>query len=196
VQAILDEGLVCHLGFVADGTPFVIPTMYGRRGDVVYLHGSPASRMLGAAAGAADVCLTVTLLDGLVMARSVFNHSMNFRSVVVVGRAVEVTDPDEKRLAFEALVEHVCAGRWADARQPTAKELAATLVLRLGLDEASAKVRSGGPKDSEEDLRLPVWAGEVPLRVRPLPPVRHEEVPEDVETPAYASGYTRPGWIP
>ena len=194
VRAILDEGLVCHLGFVADGTPFVMPTMYGRRDDVVYVHGSPASRMLWTAARAADVCLTVTLLDGLVMARSAFSHSMNFRSVVVVGRAVEVTDPDEKRLAFEALVEHVCAGRWAEVRQPSLKELAATLVLRLSLDEASAKVRAGGPKDPEEDLTLPVWAGEVPLRVRPLPPVRHQGLPEGVPTPAYASAYTRSGW--
>jgi nitroimidazol reductase NimA-like FMN-containing flavoprotein (pyridoxamine 5'-phosphate oxidase superfamily) len=194
VRAILDEGLVCHLGFVVDGTPFVMPTMYGRHGEVVYLHGSPASRMLGSAAAAVDVCLTVTLLDGLVLARSAFSHSMNFRSVVVVGRAVEVTDPDEKQVAFEALVEHVCAGRWADARRPSPRELATTLVLRLRLDEASAKVRTGGPRDSEEDLGLPVWAGEVPLRVRPLPPVAHEGVPDGVAAPAYAAAYTRPGW--
>ena len=194
VREILDEGLVCHLGFVVDGTPFVMPTMYGRHGEVLYVHGSPASRMLGAAAGEADVCLTVTLLDGLVLARSAFSHSMNFRSVVVVGRAVEVTDPAEKCLAFQTLVEHVCRGRWADARQPSPRELAATMVLRLGLDEASAKVRTGGPKDSEEDLELPVWAGEVPLRLRPLPPLPHEGVPGAVATPGYAATYTRPGW--
>jgi nitroimidazol reductase NimA-like FMN-containing flavoprotein (pyridoxamine 5'-phosphate oxidase superfamily) len=195
IRAILDEGLVCHLGFAVDGAPFVVPTMYARRGDALYVHGSPASRMLRTAAGPADVCLTVTLLDGLVMARSAFNHSMNFRSVVVVGRAEEVVDPDEKMVAFEALVEHVCRGRWADVRTPSAKELAATMVLRLALSEASAKVRAGGPRDaSEEDLSLPVWAGELPLRTRPLPPVRDERVPEAVATPAYASAYTRPGW--
>ena len=192
VRAILDEGLICHLGFVVDGTPFVMPTMYARRGDVVYVHGSPASRMLRTAAGPADVCLTVTLLDGLVMARSVFSHSMNYRSVVVVGRAEEVTDRDEKMLASEALVEHVCRGRWADARHPSRKELDTTVILRLPIDEASAKVRSGGPKDAEADLDLPVWAGQLPLRVRPLPPE-----PEDQEArpaPAYATDYTRPGW--
>jgi nitroimidazol reductase NimA-like FMN-containing flavoprotein (pyridoxamine 5'-phosphate oxidase superfamily) len=194
IEAVLDEGLVCHLGFVVDGAPFVMPTMYARRGDVVYVHGSPGSRMLRTAAGPADVCLTVTLLDGLVMARSVFNHSMNYRSVVVVGRAVEVTDPAEKMVAFEALVEHVCAGRWGDARQPNPNELASTLVLRLDLEEASAKVRDGGPKDADDDLDLPVWAGEIPLRTRPLPPVRHADVPGDVVTPEYASAYARPGW--
>jgi nitroimidazol reductase NimA-like FMN-containing flavoprotein (pyridoxamine 5'-phosphate oxidase superfamily) len=194
VHAILDEGLICHLGFVVDGTPFVMPTMYARRGDVLYIHGSPASRMLKTAAGPGEVCLTVTLLDGLVMARSVFSHSMNFRSVVVVGEAVEVTEPDEKMLAFEALVDHVCPGRWADARQPNEKELQTTLVLRLALDEVSAKVRTGGPKDAEADLDLPVWAGEIPLATRARPPVRHEQVNPEVATPDYADGYSRPGW--
>jgi nitroimidazol reductase NimA-like FMN-containing flavoprotein (pyridoxamine 5'-phosphate oxidase superfamily) len=194
VHAILDEGLICHLGFVVDGTPFVMPTMYARRGDVIYIHGSPASRMLKTAAGPGEVCLTVTLLDGLVMARSVFSHSMNFRSVVVVGEAIEVTEPDEKMLAFEALVEHVCPGRWADARQPSEKELQTTLVLRLALDEVSAKVRTGGPKDAEADLDLPVWAGEIPLATRARPPVRHEQVRPEVATPDYADGYSRAGW--
>jgi uncharacterized protein len=192
VHAILDEGLICHLGFVVDGTPFVMPTMYARSGDVVYVHGSPASRMLRSAAGPADVCLTVTLLDGLVLARSVFSHSMNFRSVVVVGRAREVTDPAEKMAAFEALVEHVCRGRWADARHPSPKELATTFVLALPLDEASAKIRTGGPLDSEADLGLAVWAGQVPLRVRPLPPVADGAAAPDA--PAYAAAYWRPGW--
>jgi nitroimidazol reductase NimA-like FMN-containing flavoprotein (pyridoxamine 5'-phosphate oxidase superfamily) len=194
VHAILDEGLICHLGFVVDGTPFVMPTMYARHGDVLYIHGSPASRMLKTAAGPGEVCLTVTLLDGLVMARSVFSHSMNFRSVVVVGEAVEVTEPAEKMLAFEALVEHVCPGRWADARQPSEKELQTTLVLRLALDEVSAKVRTGGPKDAEADLDLPVWAGEIPLATRALPPVRHEQVRPELATPDYADGYSRAGW--
>ena len=194
VLSILDEGLICHLGFVVDGTPFVMPTMYARRGDVIYVHGSPASRMLRTAAGPADVCLTVTLLDGLVLARSVFSHSMNYRSVVVVGRAEEVTDAEEQMLASEALVEHVCRGRWADARHPNAKELATTLILRLPLDEVSAKVRAGGPKDAEADLDLPVWAGHLPLAVRPLPPVPDERAAADVQAPAYATGYTRTGW--
>jgi nitroimidazol reductase NimA-like FMN-containing flavoprotein (pyridoxamine 5'-phosphate oxidase superfamily) len=194
VWSILDEGLICHLGFVVDGTPFVMPTMYARAGDVVYVHGSPASRMLRTVAGPAEVCLTVTLLDGLVLARTVFDHSMNYRSVVVVGSADEVTDPDEKMAASEALVEHVCRGRWADARQPNAKELNATVILRLALDEASAKVRTGGPKDGEADLGLDVWAGEVPLRTRQLPPVPDEELREGIGTPAYAAAYHRPGW--
>jgi nitroimidazol reductase NimA-like FMN-containing flavoprotein (pyridoxamine 5'-phosphate oxidase superfamily) len=194
VLAILDEGLVCHLGFVVDGTPFVMPTMYARRGDVVYVHGSPASRMLSVASGDADVCVTVTLLDGLVLARSAFSHSMNFRSVVVLGRAQEVVDATEKMAAFEALIEHVCRGRWADARRPSAKELAATRVLRLRLDEASAKVREGGPKDGEDDLALPVWAGELPLRVRAEAALRQEQVPAGIPVPDYVTAYTRPGW--
>ena len=192
--SILDEGLVCHLGFVVDGTPFVMPTMYARSGDVLYVHGSPASRMLRTVAGGAEVCLTVTLLDGLVMARSVFSHSMNYRSVVVVGRAEEVTDPAEKMAASEALVEHVCRGRWAEARHPSKKELATTTVLRLPIDEVSTKLRTGGPKDAEPDLALPVWAGEIPFRTVPKAPVRHEAVPEGVPAPGYATGYTRPGW--
>jgi len=194
VRSILDEGLICHLGFVADGTPFVMPTMYARSGDVVYVHGSPASRMLRAASGGADVCLTVTLLDGLVLARAVFSHSMNYRSVVVLGRAEEVLEPGEKMLASEALVEHVCRGRWADARHPNARELATTTILRLSLDEASAKVRAGGPRDAEVDLDLPVWAGHLPLAVRSLPPVPDERLAGADVPPAYATGYTRPGW--
>ena len=194
VWAILDEGLICHLGFVVDGTPFVMPTMYARDGDVVYVHGSPASRMLRTAAGPADVCLTVTLLDGLVLARTVFDHSMNYRSVVVVGSAEEVTDQAEKLAASRALVEHVCRGRWADARQPNDKELRTTTILRLPLAEASAKVRAGGPRDGEADMGLPVWAGEVPLRVRPLPPVADPQVIDGIATPSYAAAYTRRGW--
>lgn len=194
VWSILDEGLICHLGFVVEGTPFVMPTMYARDGDLLYVHGSPASRMLQTAAGPVDVCLTVTLLDGLVLARSVFSHSMNFRSVVVVGRAEEITDVGEKMAASRALTEHVCRGRWADARHPSPRELATTTVLRLRLDEASAKVRSGGPKDAEPDLGLPVWAGELPLRVRAMPPVPDAATAGGVATPAYAEGYTRPGW--
>ncbi len=194
VHGILDEALICHLGFVARGAPFVIPTMYARSGGALYIHGAPASRMLAAAAGGTDVCLTVTLLDGLVLARSAFNHSMNYRSVVVVGRAVDVIDPIEKRAAFEALVEHVCSGRYADARPPSAKELAATRVLRLDLDEVSAKVRSGGPVDAAEDLRLPVWAGQIPLRTAPGAPLSHEAGDGPPAVPEYARRYRRSGW--
>jgi nitroimidazol reductase NimA-like FMN-containing flavoprotein (pyridoxamine 5'-phosphate oxidase superfamily) len=194
VRSILDEGLICHLGFVVDGTPFVMPTMYARRGEVLYVHGSPASRMLSAAAGPAGVCLTVTLLDGLVLARTAFAHSMNFRSVVVLGRAEEVVDPAEKLAASEALIEHVCRGRWADIRHPNEKELATTSILRLPLDEASAKVRTGGPKDAEADLGLPVWAGQLPLIVRPLRPVPDDRLTGTDAPPAHATGYTRPGW--
>jgi nitroimidazol reductase NimA-like FMN-containing flavoprotein (pyridoxamine 5'-phosphate oxidase superfamily) len=194
VFSILDEALICHLGIVDEGTPFVLPTMYAREREVIYIHGAPASRMLESARSGIDVCLTVTLLDGLVMARSVFSHSMNYRSVIVVGRAKEVTEQEEKLLASRALVEHVCRGRWAEARQPSVKELGATVILRLALSEASAKVRSGGPLDKDEDLALPVWAGEIPLRIGPLAPITHEAVPEGVEVPGYAEGYRRPGW--
>ncbi|HEY6470769.1 MAG TPA: pyridoxamine 5'-phosphate oxidase family protein [Candidatus Dormibacteraeota bacterium] len=163
--AILDEGLICHVGFVADGRPWVIPTMYARDGDTLYLHGSPASRMLRGLAGGIDVSVTVTLLDGLVLARSVFSHSMNYRSVVIAGNATEVTDPDAKRVAMRFLVEHVLLGRWDESRQPNVKEMRTTLVLALPLDHLSTKVRSGPPSDIPADRTLPVWAGEVPLSV-------------------------------
>ena len=161
--AILDEALICHVGFVADGRPWVIPTMYARDGETLYLHGSPASRMLRNLAGGVDVCVTVTLLDGLVLARSVFSHSMNYRSVVIAGTATEVVDPDVKLAAMRSLVEHVLTGRWDEARQPNAKEMATTLVLALPLDHLSTKVRTGPPSDIPADRTLPVWAGEIPV---------------------------------
>jgi hypothetical protein len=163
IAAILDEALFCHVGFVHDGHPYVIPTIHARSGDVLYLHGSPASRMLRTVAGGVDVCVTVTLLDGLVLARSVYNHSMNYRSTVVLGRAREVVDAEEKLAALEAIVEHMAPGRWSDARQPNQGELDGTTVLALGLDEASAKVRTGPPSDFDRDMDLPVWAGVIPL---------------------------------
>jgi nitroimidazol reductase NimA-like FMN-containing flavoprotein (pyridoxamine 5'-phosphate oxidase superfamily) len=192
--SILDEGLVCHLGFVDAGSPFVIPTMYARAGEMVYVHGAPASRMLRHARAGVELCLTVTILDGLVLARSVFNHSMNYRSAVVIGQGREVTDPEEKMLASRALVEQVCRGRWSDARHPSAKELGATVIVRLDLAEASVKVRSGGPVDQDEDLGLEVWAGEIPLRLRPLAPVADQRVECRAEMPDYAVRYTRDGW--
>lgn len=166
VDAILDEAYFCHLGLVdPDGRPFVVPTIHARASDDLLVHGSPASRTLRAAAGAVDVCVAVTLLDGLVLARSAFHHSVNYRSVVVYGRAAVVDDLDEKRAALETIVEHVVRGRSPDTRAPNDKELRGTLVLRVPLDEASAKVRVGGPKDDDEDMALDVWAGVVPLRL-------------------------------
>jgi nitroimidazol reductase NimA-like FMN-containing flavoprotein (pyridoxamine 5'-phosphate oxidase superfamily) len=161
--AILDEGLICHVGFVADDRPWVIPTMYARDGEVLYLHGSPASRMLRGIAEGIDVSVTVTLLDGLVLARSAFSHSMNYRSVVVAGRATEILDPVSKVAAMRCLVEHVLPGRWDEVRQPSAKEIATTLVLALPLEHLSTKVRSGPPSDGMADRSLPVWAGEIPV---------------------------------
>src|SRR5437867_8880990 len=171
IHAILDEGLVCHLGFVHDGQPFVLPTTYARVDDALYLHGSAASRMLRGLRDWIPVCVTVTLLDGLVLARSAFHHSMNYRSVVILGVAAEVTDAAERLGALEAIVEHAVPGRWSQVRPPSLHELRATMVLRLPIVEASAKVRSGGPLDEAEDLGWPCWAGHVPLRLVPLTPV-------------------------
>lgn len=163
IDALLDEALICHVGFVVESQPFVIPTIHARAGDVLYLHGSPASRMLGTLRDGVGVCVTATLLDGLVLARSVYNHSLNYRSAVVLGRAREVVDADEKLRALEAVVEHMVRGRWSDARQPNQGELDGTTVLALALDEASAKVRTGPPSDFDRDMDLPVWAGVIPL---------------------------------
>jgi hypothetical protein len=171
VHAILDEGLICHVGFTLDGQTYVIPTGYIRVEDCLYIHGSPASRMLGALSQASDVCVAVTLLDGLVLARSAFHHSMNYRSVVVLGKARLVTDSVEKVTALHAFVDHVAQGRWDEARQPTPKELDGTSVLALPLNEVSAKVRTGPPIDDEEDYGLPIWAGVVPLRIEPGEPI-------------------------
>ena len=171
IEAILDEGFVAHVGFAVDGQPYVIPMVYARDAQTLYLHGSPASRMLRGLRRGIPVCVTVTLLDGLVLARSAFHHSVNYRSVVVLGSAVEVTGPAEKRAALAALVEGIAPGRSAEARPPSEKELDATLVLALPLSEASAKVRSGPPIDDESDYPLPVWAGEIPFRLVAGPPV-------------------------
>jgi nitroimidazol reductase NimA-like FMN-containing flavoprotein (pyridoxamine 5'-phosphate oxidase superfamily) len=161
VHAILDEGFVCHVGFAIDGRPFVIPTAYARSGETIYIHGSPASRLMKSKE--VDVCLTVTLVDGLVLARSAFHTSINYRSVVVLGRARLVTDIDEKREALRCFTNHVIAGRWEQAKLPAVSELKATSVLALPLDEVSAKVRTGPPIDDEEDYALPIWGGVVPL---------------------------------
>jgi uncharacterized protein len=163
VYGILDEGFVCHVGFVVGGEPFIIPTAYGRAGDELFIHGARASRMLKALREGAPVCVTVTLVDGLVMARSAFHHSMNYRSVVVFGRARVVESEEEKLSALRAFTEHVAPARWDEVREPNRQELNATLVLALRLDEASAKIRTGPPVDDEEDYALPVWAGVLPL---------------------------------
>jgi nitroimidazol reductase NimA-like FMN-containing flavoprotein (pyridoxamine 5'-phosphate oxidase superfamily) len=170
-HAILDEALVCHVGFVADGQPYVMPTTYARVGERLYVHGAAASRMLRTLAGGVPVCVTVTLLDGLVLARTAFHHSMNYRSVVVLGTAVEVVADDERLQALEAIVEHIAAGRWRDVRAPNQEELRATRVLRVALDEASAKLRTGPPLDGGEDLALGCWAGVIPLKLTAAPPV-------------------------
>jgi nitroimidazol reductase NimA-like FMN-containing flavoprotein (pyridoxamine 5'-phosphate oxidase superfamily) len=192
VYGILDEGLVCHVGFVVDGEPFVIPTSYGREGDLLYLHGSPASRMLRGLQQGPRLCVTVTLLDGLVLARSAFHHSMNYRSAVVVGRAREVTDAEERLRALRAVVEHVVPGRWPDARRPDVKELAQTLVLALPIEEASAKRREGGPIDDEADLAHPAWAGVVPLRLVPGEAVADSSGGTPPPEPRYVTEYRRP----
>ncbi|MEW2079694.1 pyridoxamine 5'-phosphate oxidase family protein [Streptomyces sp. NPDC017966] len=188
VHAILDEGYVCHLGFVRDGAPVVLPTLYGRVGERLYVHGSTGSRPLRAA-GRADhglpVCLTVTHVDGLVLARSAFHHSINYRSVVVHGLAYDVTDPEEKRRALDALVDHVVPGRAADSRPANKKELAATAVIRLDLNEVSAKLRTGGVNDEPEDLDLPHWAGVVPLRKGYDTPLADPDLAPGTELPGY-----------
>ena len=189
IEAILDEAVICHVGFVADGQPVVIPTIHTRVGETLYFHGSAASRMLRTLKGGVPVCVTVTILDGLVLARSAFHHSMNYRSVVVFGNAREVSDADEKVRALDALVEHVVAGRSRDIRPPNANELKATLVLALPIDEASAKIRSGPPVDDEEDYAMPVWAGVLPLALTPGAPVPDEGV--RAEVPEYVRGYRR-----
>lgn len=192
VHAILDEGLIAHIGFATDGVPFVIPTTYVRIDEVVYLHGSPASRMLRTLEKGVSVCATVTLLDGLVLARSAFHHSMNYRSVVVMGRAHEVEDAAEKARVFAALVDHVVPGRAADARAANDFELRFTKLLALPLDEASVKLRSGPPIDDAEDMAHPAWAGVIPLELRPGTPLPDEHCEPSMAAPAYASGYRRP----
>jgi nitroimidazol reductase NimA-like FMN-containing flavoprotein (pyridoxamine 5'-phosphate oxidase superfamily) len=189
IDAILDEALVCHVGFVHDGHPVVIPTLFARVGDLVYFHGSAASRMLRTLTSGADVCLTVTLLDGLVLARSAFHHSANYRSVVVLGRAQVIEERAEKLAALEAFAERVAPGRWNEVREPTAKELKATTVLSLALDEASAKVRTGPPVDDEEDYALDVWAGVIPLRLVAGEPVPDPRLRAGIPVPEYARAY-------
>jgi uncharacterized protein len=189
VNQILDEAFLCHVGFTVDGQPYVIPTSYGRDKDVLYIHGSVASRMLRNLDQGVPVCITVTLLDGLVLARSVFNHSMNYRSVVILGTATLVNDPAEKLAALRALSEQILPHRWDDSRQPNEKELKATSVLRLPITEFSAKVRVGPPVDDEEDYAFPTWAGVIPLETNSGQPIRDERCQQ--ELPEYLEHYSR-----
>jgi nitroimidazol reductase NimA-like FMN-containing flavoprotein (pyridoxamine 5'-phosphate oxidase superfamily) len=191
IESILDEALICHVGAVVDGAPVVLPTVHARRGRTLYLHGAPANALLRAGEGG-EVCVTATLVDGLVLARSAFHHSVNYRSVVVVGPARAVTEADEKRAALEALVEHVATGRSEETRGPTDEELRATLVLAVPLDEASAKVRTGPPIDEPEDHALPHWAGELPLTVVAGAPVPDPDLPAGRPVPASVQGWRRP----
>ena len=189
VNHILDEALVCHVGFAADGQPFVIPMSYGRDGDALYIHGSVASRMLRNLDEGVPVCITVTLVDGLVLARSVFNHSMNYRSVVILGTATLVDDPAEKLAALRAISEHLLPNRWDDSRPPSEKELKATSVLRLPINEFSAKVRVGPPVDDVEDYEFRTWAGVIPLEMNSGAPIPDDRCQQEV--PAYLKSYSR-----
>lgn len=192
IHSILDAGFLCHVGFVVDGQPFVVPTSYGRSGDTLYVHGSAASRMLRTLATGVEVCVTVTLVDGLVLARSAFHHSMNYRSVVLFGTATLLESADEKTAALRAISEQIVPGRWDDVRWPTEQELKATKVLALPISEASAKVRTGPPLDDEEDYALKVWAGILPFRVHPQAPLPDPRLnSESQEVPAYLLEYNK-----
>jgi uncharacterized protein len=191
IYKTLDEAFVCHVGFSVDGQPYVIPTLFARVGDAIYFHGSAASRMLRNLSEGIPVCVTVTLTDGFVLARSVFNHSMNYRSVVALGKAVLVGAPDEKLRALHAFTEKILPARWNDARQPNDKELKATSILRLPLEEVSAKIRTGPPEDDAPDYALPIWAGVIPLQLVPGAPIRDERCDPSIPTPAYAAHYRR-----
>lgn len=185
IHAILDAAFLAHVGFQSDGQPFVIPTLYGRDGDKLYLHGSAASRMLGELEGGAPACVTVTLVDGLVLARSAFHHSINYRSVVAFGAARRIEDEEAKTRALRIISEHLLAGRWQDVRGPNGKELKATSVIEFSIEEASAKVRTGPPLDDDEDYALPVWAGVLPLGIVTEAPVADSRLPAGIEPPPY-----------
>jgi nitroimidazol reductase NimA-like FMN-containing flavoprotein (pyridoxamine 5'-phosphate oxidase superfamily) len=192
INTILDEALICHVGFVHEGAPVVIPTIHARVGDTLYLHGSPASRMLRSMRSGDDISVNVTLVDGLVVARAAFHNSMNYRSVVVFGSPRVVADDDEKWDALEAITNHVIPGRWDESRQMTEKEMKGTLVVAIPISEASAKVRTGGPKDEEADYDLPIWAGVIPTAIAAGQPVVDEASRVDVPMPSSVQEYKRP----
>lgn len=191
IYGILDEAFICNVGFSMDGQPYVIPTLYARAGDAIYFHGSVASRMLRHLSAGAPACITVSLVDGLILARSVFNHSMNYRSVVLVGTAALVDDPAEKLEALRAFTEKIIPGRWSEARGPNEKEMKATSILRFPITEASAKVRAGGVKDDEEDYALQIWAGVIPLHLAAGAPQRDAKCDPAIPLPGYLAKYAR-----
>ena len=193
INAILDEAFFCHVGFVSQGQPYVIPTGFARIGDELMIHGSAASRMMRNLAGGIDVCVTVTLVDGLVLARSAFHHSVNYRSVVILGKAEMVTDESEKRAALEAFTNHIIPGRWPEVRWPTALELKATTVLRLLITEASAKIRTGDPIDDDEDYAMNTWAGVLPLSIQHGEPIPDTKLTKGIAVPDHVTNYTRNG---
>jgi uncharacterized protein len=192
IYSILDTALVCHVGFALDGQPYVIPTLHVRIGDRLYVHGSAASRMLGAAADGTALAVTVTHIDGLVLARSAFHHSVNYRSAVILGRATLVTDSTEKLAVMKGLIDHIAPGRWDHIRQPNDKELAATSVLSIPIDEASAKIRTGDPLDDEDDYAMPIWAGQVPFAISRATPIRDARLDPSIPMPAHVANYTLP----
>ena len=189
IYNILDEALICHIGFTINNQPYVIPTTYGRVEDKLYIHGSPASRMLRSLNQGIEVCVTVTLLDGLVLARSAFHHSMNYRSVVIFGTATLINNTEEKMEALRAFTEHIIPKRWQEIRQPSKQELQGTMILSLPLTEASAKVRTGNPVDDETDYDLPVWAGVLPLQMLPGKAIADDRLIEGIEIPDYVQNY-------
>ena len=191
VYRILDEGFLCHVGFAVDGQPFVIPTSYGRKDANLFIHGSAASRMLRQMNEGVAVCVTVTLLDGLVLARSIFNHSMNYRSAVILGKATLVDEPEQKLAALRILSEHILPGRWDDVRQPNERELRATSVLRVPIEEFSAKVRTGPPIDDAEDMSFPTWAGVLPLEAKKGMPINDPKLDISRAVPEYLKTYSR-----
>ncbi len=191
IYPIVDEALFCHVGFIDDGLPFVIPTIHARMGDEIILHGAKASRMLKRMGSGEPICVTVTLLDGLVIARSTFDSSMNYRSAVLFGRGRLIEDAAEKMRALEVLSEHLIRGRWVDSRQPHAKELDATAVVAMTIDNASAKIRTGPPHDEPDDYALPLWAGVIPIQQNYLPPLNDPDLREGIPTPEYVRHYRR-----
>lgn len=191
IHQILDEALICHVGFVEGGQPYVIPINFARMGDTIVLHGARASRLLKHIEVGNPVCVTATIVDGLVLARSVFHHSVNYRSVVLFGRGHPVEDETEKLAALEAITEHLIPGRWRETRLPSRKEMNATRVVSIRIDEASAKIRTGPPVDEEADYALGVWAGLLPLQEMSLPPIRDEHLPENIKLPQYVRKYSR-----
>ena len=189
IHQILDAAFLAHIGFCVDGQPFVIPTNFGREGETLYVHGSAASRMLKELSTGVPACVTVTHVDGLVLARSAFHHSMNYRSVVAFGTARKIEDPEQKMHALRVISDHLINGRWDEVREPNEKEMKQTSVLEFTIEEASAKVRTGGPIDDEEDYALPVWAGVLPLSLTPATPLADDRLPREINVPGYVTTY-------